>query len=144
MIKKLIEKHKQKQLKKIMNTAVYQLEDLYVGEIVFYVKRECVGSDRFDHHYRIVKKFAFLYEIGYEKYRHVISAQPLIELGGYNSVIGDYAVHNVRKFQEVFPIYMRKNNLTPSSKVSLQFIIDGEKIMNEKYAFNQDVNELFQ
>lgn len=144
MLKKLIEKHKQKQTEKILNKPAFRLCDLYVGEIVFYKKCEKVGTEKYDHHYREVKKFAFLYEIGYGKYRHIVSSQDLCELGGYNSIIGDYAVHKVRKFEEAFPLYMRKNNLKPNSKVSLKFIYENEKSINEELAPNQKLNDLFQ
>jgi len=60
MIKKLFEKHKQKKVEKQNNKPTFKLSDLYVGEIVFYKSRKNVGFGIVDHHYKIVKHFAFL------------------------------------------------------------------------------------
>lgn len=150
MLKKLFEMLKQRKeekeaikLEKIMNKPEFRLCDLYVGEIVFYKKREDVGLGKVDHHYRKVKKFAFFYEIGYNKYRHIISGQELYELGSYNSIIGDYAVHKIRPFNEVFPLFMRKHDLKSNSKVSLNFIIKNENEINAELAPEQEVIDLF-
>ncbi len=143
MFKKLIEKYKQKQNWKILNKEVFKLDDLYVGEIVLYKKREDVCFGKIDHHYSEIKKHAFFYKCGHQKYRHVISGQELSELGKYGSIVGDYAVHNLQKFEEVFPIFMRKYNLKPSSKVSLLFLIKGEENMNKEFKTIQENVELF-
>ena len=144
MFDKLIKSIKQRKeekeaikLEKIMNKPEFRLCDLYVGEIVFYKKCENVGLGIVDHRYREVKKFAFFYKIDYEKYRHIVSNQELCELGSYNSIIGDYAVLNVRKFEEAFPLFMRKHNLKPNSKVSFNFIRNNEKDMNTELAPDQ-------
>ena len=65
-------------------------------------------------------------------------------MGSYHSSIGDYAVHNVRKFQDAFPIFIRKNHLTNESKVSLRFIIENEDKLNKELAEHIEVNELFE
>ncbi len=143
MFKKLIEQHKQKQYEKIMNKPEFKLGDLLVGEIVLYKKCEKVGPGKYDHHYREVKKFAFFYETNSHEYCHIISGQKLTKMGDYNSIIGDYAVHNIRHFKEAFPLFMRKHNLKPNSKVSLRFIYENEKSMNEELAPDQKVVDLF-
>ena len=106
MFKKLIEKHKQKQYEKTMNKPEFKLGDLYVGEIVLYKQCEPIGFGTVNHHYSIAKKFAFLTETGYCKYCHIKSKQILTEMGAYKSIVGDYAVHNVKKFQETFGKYI--------------------------------------
>ena len=143
MLKKLVEKHKQKKLEKKLNKPEFKLDDLFVGEIVLYKDRKNIGFGTVDHHYSIAKKFAFLTEFRYCKYCHIKSKQILVEMGAYESIIGDYAVHNIKKFQEAFPLYMRKNNLTPSSKVSLKFIIDHEDEMNNQLDPDQKVIDMF-
>ena len=144
MFKKLIEKHKQKQLDKTLDKPVFTLGDLCVGEIVLFKKSEYIGFLTDRHYYRIAKKLAFLYETEYKKYRHIVSNQDLFEMGSYHSIIGDYAVHNVRKFQDTFPIFMRKHNFTPDTKVSLRFIIENEDKLNKELDENQEKNELFE
>lgn len=143
MFKKLIEQHKQKKFEKIMNKPEFKLGDLLVGEIVLYKKCEKIGPGKFDHHYREVKKFAFFYETNNHDYCHIISGQKLHIMGDYDSIIGDYAVHNIRPFKEAFPLFMRKHNLSDDSKVSYNFIITHEKEMNEQLNPNQKINELF-
>jgi len=144
MLKKLIEKHKQTKAIKEYRKPTYKLGDLYIGEIVLYKKCKNVGLGKVDHYYEIVKKFAFLIETGYQKYCHIKSGQTLIEMGGYHSVEGDFAVHRVRKFEKASPIYMRKNNLSSSHKVSKEFIVRYEEEMNKILAPEQIVDELFQ
>ena len=143
MFKKLIEKHKQNKDKKFLNKPSFKLGDLYVGEIVLYKNRKSAGLGKVDHYYEEIKKFAFFYEIGYNKYRHIISGQELFELGSHNSIIGDYAVHKIRPFNEVFPLFMRKHDLKSNSKVSLSFIIKNENEINSELAPEQEVIDLF-
>lgn len=144
MLKKLIEKHKQKKFNKTLDKPVFTLSDLRVGEIVLFKKSEYIGFLTDRHYYRITKKVAFLYETEYKKYRHIVSNQDLFEMGSYHSIIGDYAVHNVRKFQDAFPIFMRNHNFTPDTKVSLRFIIKNEAKLNKELAEHIEVNELFE
>ena len=143
MFKKLLDRYREKKNEKILNKEIFKLDELYVGEIVLYKKCEDIGLGEVEHIYREIKKFAFFYECDYKKYRHIISGQELYVLGDYKSIIGDYAVHNLRKFEEVFPRFIRKHNLTLSSKVSLLFLIQGEENMNKELAPNQKSDELF-
>ena len=144
MLKKLLEQLKQKKIEKENNRPQFKLGNLYVGEIVLYTDREDIGfGTRYDH-YNIVKKFAIFTEAGYNKYCHIKSGQMLYEMGSYKSVVGDYAVHNVRKFQDAFPIFMRNHNFTPDTKVSLRFIIENEDKLNKELAEHIEVNELFE
>ena len=41
-------------------------------------------------------------------------------MAGLDSIEGDYAVRDMKKFLERFPIYMRKNNLTQQQKSRLK------------------------
>jgi len=59
------------------------------------------------------------------------------------AVIGDYAVNNIKPFIEVFPLYLRKNNLAPSTKVSRTFIEESEEKMNHELNPNQEDYEMF-
>ena len=143
MFKKLIENYKQEKTKNAYNKPIYKLGDLYIGEIVLYKYREDVDFGIIDHHYEMVKKFGFFKKIGYEKYRHIISGQELFEIDGHQSTVGDFTVNRVRKFEKASPIYMRKNNLSSSDKISKAFIEKYEKEMNKILAPEQVVDELF-
>ena len=68
----------------------------------------------------------------------------LYEMGSYKSVVGDYAVHNVRKFEKALCIYMRKNKFTSSTKVSRVFIEENETKINLELNPDQEINEIFQ
>ena len=144
MLKKLLEQLKQKKIEKENNRPQFKLGNLYVGEIVLYTDREDIGfGTRYDH-YNIVKKFAIFTESGYNKYCHIKSGQILYEMGSYKSVVGDYAVHNVRKFEKALCIYMRKNKFTSSTKVSKIFIEENETKINLELNPDQEINEIFQ
>ena len=73
---------------------------------------------------------------------HIKSGQILKEMDCL-SVENDYAIIDIKTFQEAFPIYMRKNNLTLASKVSRVFIEENEDQMNAKLAPDQKVVDLF-
>ena len=143
MIKQLIEKHKQEHIEKSNNKPKYKLKDLYIGEIVLYKYRKDVRLGVIDYHYDMVKKFAILKQVGYQKYLHIKSNQELYVMGSYYCAVNDYAVHRVRKFTDVSRIYMRINNLSLSTKVSLNFIKDYENEMNNLLAPDEVVNEMF-
>ena len=150
MIKNLTEKLKQKKferqeakLEKKNTKPQYSLGDLYVGEIVLHKNYKPAGFGIVDHYYRIEKKFAIFTETGYNEYCHIKSNQKLYDMCSSCSIIGDYAVHNAKKFKEVFPIYMRENNISNSTKVSYQFIVDFEENFNKQLAPEQEVVELF-
>ena len=143
MLKKLIERFKKQAEERKRNKPEFRIGDLYVGEIVMYKNREYVGDGVFEHSYTIVKKYAILIETGYHKYCHIKSGELLTKMGAYDSTIGDYAVHRIRKFEKASPIYMRKNKLSPLTKVSRAFIEDFENSINELLAPNQKVDELF-
>lgn len=150
MLKKLAEKLNQNKIKKEnlklekqRNLPKFQLNELYVCEIVLY--QQCVpeGHGIVSHYYKEVKKFAIFTKVGYDKYLHMKSKQTLTEMGGTNSVIGDYAVRNIRKIHKACPIYLRTCNLTPTSKVSTAFIETLEDDMNQLLRPDQEVIELF-
>ncbi len=148
MFKKLIEKHEQKKfeketvkLEKKRNKPEFQLKDLYVAEIVLYKKSDYVCSGVYDNFYLPVKKIAFFTK-HFSDYIHIKSGQILKEMDCL-SVENDYAVINIKTFQEAFPIYMRKNNLTLTSRVSRVFIEENEDQINAKFAPNQKVVDLF-
>ena len=150
MLKKLIEQIKQKKLEnkaikleKLRNKPEFTLGDLYVGEIVLQKKRRAAGLGITDHYYKIVKAFAIFTETEYNRYVHIKSNQELYNLTSYKAIVGDYAVNNVRKFQEAFPLFMRKNNFTTSTKVSRVFIEENENKMNEQLDPNQEIVDLF-
>lgn len=144
MLNILREKLKQKNMEKLNNKPKFKLGDLYVGEIVLYTAREDIGfGTRYDH-YNIVKNFAIFTETGYKKYCHIKSGQTLYEMGCYKSIVGDYAVHNVRKFEKALCIYMRKNKFTSSTKVSKIFIEENETKINHGLSPDQEINEIFQ
>ena len=150
MLKKLREKLYQKKiekeavkLEKQRNKPEFKLVDLYVGQIVIQNKRECAGFGSYTHFYKIIKRFAFFTKVEYTKYAHIKSNQILYDLTSHNAIIGDYAVNNVRPFQEVFPLYMRNNNLSPSTKVSRVFIEENEEKINNELDPNQEVIDLF-
>lgn len=150
MFKKIFEKYKQTKLEneatkleKQRNKPEFKLGELYVGEIVLYKKREYTGFGISDYYYNEVKNFAFFTKAGYEKYCHIKSGQMLIKMGAYESIVGDYAINKIRRFEEAFPIFMRKNNLTLSSKVSRAFIEENEDKFNKELMPNKEVVELF-
>ncbi len=143
MIKRIIEERRVKKQEKLRNKPTYKLDDLYVGEIVIYKQVKNVGLGKRNHYYDIIKKVGILSYVGYEQYHHIKSGQDLYELGEYKSIVGDYAVNNLRKFEKACPIYMRKNNFTPSTKVSLAFIEEFEDIINQQIAPDLEVDELF-
>lgn len=143
MLKKLYEQLKQKKVDKQNNKPRFKLGDLYVGEIVLYTDREDIGfGTRYDH-YNIVKKFAIFTETGYKKYCHIKSGQTLYEMGCYKSIVGDYAVHNVRKFEKALCIYMRKNKFTSSTKVSRVFIEENEDKINNELRPDMEIVDIF-
>jgi len=144
MLKKLIKNYQQRKQEKLINKPIFKIGDLFVSEIVLYKKREHIGPGEYLHHYKEIKKLAFFYLCDYDKYRHIISGQDLRELGSYYSSIGDYAILEPKKFQEAFPIFMRRNKFDESTKVSLQFIINNEESLNKELDPNQKVNEIFQ
>ena len=143
MLKKLIERFKEKAEERKRNKPEYRIGNLYVGEIVLYKNSEYIGYCTYNHTYKPIKKYAILIERSYGKYKHVKSGQILTEMSCYDSTPGDYAVHNIRKFEKASPIYMRKNKLTPLTKVSRAFIEDFENSINESLDPNQKVDELF-
>ena len=66
------------------------------------------------------------------------------KLGGWDAIVGDYAVRNIKKFQEAFPIFMRKNKCNPSTMASLAIIELMEDKMNEQLAPDQqNIVDLF-
>ncbi|MBO5954765.1 MAG: hypothetical protein J6Q13_02205 [Clostridia bacterium] len=91
----------------------------------------------------MIKKFAILTEVGYQKYLHIKSQQEMHVLGSCFSTIGDYTVNNVEKFAEKSKIYIRNNNFTPKTKVSLNFIVDYEDNINKLLDPAQEIVELF-
>ena len=125
------------------NTATRNIMSVYINRIVLYKKCENVGFGVVDHHYKEIKKFAIFTEVDYQKYCHIKSNQKLYEMGAYKSIVGDYAVHKIRTFEETFPLFMRKNNFTTSTKVSRVFIEENEDKMNEQLDPNQEIVELF-
>ena len=150
MLKNLTEKLKQKKieiqeikLEKKHAKPQFSLGNLYVGEIVLHKNYKPAGFGIVDHYYKIEKKFAVFTEIGYRKYCHIKSNQKLYDMCSSYSIIGDYAVHNAKKFKEVFPIYMRENKLSSSTKVSYQFIVEFEEKFNKQLDPNQEINDLF-
>ena len=143
MLERLIEKYRKKNVAKERRKLKYKISDLYIAEIVYYKRCESVGFGKFDHYYDMVKKYAIFTEKGYNKYQHVKSGQILAEMGGYESIVGDYAVHRVRKFEKASPIYMRKMHYTTDTKVSREFIEKFEDEMNRILDSNQEVVDLF-
>lgn len=150
MLNKLIEKLQQTKqnkeaikLEKIRNKPQFSLGDLYVGEIVLQKKRQAAGFGITDHYYKIVKAFAIFTETDYQKYLHIKSNQLLYDLTSHKAIVGDYAVNKVRTFQEAFPLFMRNNNFTSSTKVSRAFIEESEEKMNNNLDPNQEICELF-
>ena len=141
--RKLEEKQKQLEEEE-RNRPKYTLDQLYVGEIVLFEKQVYLGAQVNENFYKPVKKYAILMKIGYEEYLHFKSGQKLQKLGGWDAIVGDYAVRNIKKFQEAFPIFMRKNNYTPSTMASLEIIELMEDKMNEQLAPEQkNVVDLF-
>ena len=158
MFDNLIEKLKQKKLEKERKAeeenrkrqekerykTQYTLDELYVGEIVLFDSQVYEGHDWYTNNYYPVKKYAILIKIDYEEYLHLKSGQKLQKLGGWNAIVGDYTVRNVKTFQEAFPRFMRRNNFTPSTRASLEIIELMEDTMNEQLAPEQkNVVDLF-
>lgn len=148
MLKKLREKLYQKKiekeavkLKKQRNKPEFKLGDLYVGEIVLYRKSEYSGNFIYTHYFHPIKKFAFFTKYAFD-YTHIKSNQVLKEIG-ITSIKNDYAVNNVKSFQEAFPLYMRNNNLSASTKVSRTFIEENEAKINNELDPNQEIVDLF-
>lgn len=138
MFKKLLDRFKKKPKEE-----TFKIKDLYVGEIVFLVDKKFIRRS-IDYEYQTVKKGVFLTEIGYGKYSHIKSGQKLIEMNTLDSKVGDYAVFDLKKFEDQHPIYMRKANLTPEDKFTKSFICEIEDTYQKKYAPNHKVDELFQ
>ena len=59
------------------------------------------------------------------------------------SIKGDYTFNNVRTFQEAFPLFMRNNNATASTKVSRVLIEENEEKINKELDPNQEIVDLF-
>lgn len=149
MLKKLLENLKQRKqekheikLEKQRNKPEFTLGELYVGEIVLYKKSKYIGYGVYNNYFRPVKKVAFFTK-HYSNYTHIKSGQILKEMDSCLSVENDYAIIDIKTFQEAFPIYMRKNNLTLKSKVSRAFIEESEDELNLKIDPNQKICELF-
>jgi len=133
----------QKQLKEQeRNTPTYTLFQLYVGKIGLYKDCEEREFENEWFFYR-AKPYAIFIKVGHSKYRHLKSKQELYDIKSYGAIKGDYVAADIKPFQEAFPIYMRKNNLTLSTKVSIATIEEWEDSMNEELAPNEDVVDLF-
>ena len=135
----------QKQLKEQeRNEPKYMLDKLYVGEIVLFERQAYLGGNVNESFYKPVKKYAIFTKIGYEEYLHLKSGQKLQKLGGWDAIVRDYTVRDIKKFQERFPIFMRKNNLSPFTRVSLECIEQLEDEMNSQLAPDQqNIVDLF-
>ena len=74
------------------------------------------------------------------EFLHIKSNQ-IIKAAMY-AEFGDYAIFNPRTFKAVFPIGLRKQNLTENDKLSIKEIVELEDELNKKYAPNLEVDDL--
>lgn len=143
MLKKLTENLKNRKIEKERNKEQFELNNLYVGEIILFKKSVPVRKGVNNNYYTYVKKVAIFTTDDHKAYKHVKSGQILWEMGKNESIVGDFAVINLKKFPERFPIYMRKNDLNKSTLVSQAFIETFEEEKNLELAPDQKVDELF-
>lgn len=140
MLKKLFEKL-QKNKDNTKNTKPqYKLDNLYFGEIALLKDREWESIFITNYKYMSLKQFALLEKIEGDKYHHMKSCQNLYDITSGYSHLGDYAIVKPKKFTDHFGLYMRANDLTPKSKLTLLQIIELEDLANESIKNNEDNN----
>ncbi len=142
VIKKRKLERKQEKIEQEYQRLQFEISQLYVGEIVLYKERINKGNNISNYRYYPVKKFAIFTQTGASQYLHIKSKQKLHKMGLF-AIEGDYAVINIKTFQERFAIAMRNYNLDLSSKISMVVIEELENQMNNKHAPEQNVPELF-
>ncbi len=111
-IEKIIQRHNEKEL----NMPRYKIEDLLVATIN---KPTAKG-------YLVIRDFAICVE---EKSSNIFS--PNLQPLNTNGLPGYYPLTNIHYLEVVIPNYMKQNNLTPCSKLSLKQIIEIEKELNK-------------
>ena len=129
-------------IKHLISKKPYKLNDLYVGEIIL-LTHTTNNSNRVDV-FESVKKFAVLERIDEEKFRHIKSGKLLRKLSK-NSIVDSYVVGNIKKFNEFYSLYIKKNEYYLTTKVSLDEINKIESYINKKLSLNlSDINTLLQ
>jgi len=146
IIKNLIAKHaerkqKRQQLKqeKMDNKPIYQIKDLYIGSIIQIEKEWYTGyNDTVHWQFIPLKMHAILYhnqELPYDCYKHV--ASDYILKNQYNAEQGECAIRrdSTKSLYRCCPNYIIGNNLTETSKLSKNQIIELEKVLNFGYEY---------
>ena len=134
MIKKLIENHKRKKIKRIIEQPRFCIKDLYVGDIVLKQKEVDDGPVE-------VKKSVIVVNVDNVTCKHIKSNQVLAEL--YWADVGDYALTNMEYFKSKFVLFMRKNHLTSESKLSIKQILQLEDALQTGLYDDLKFDDLF-
>lgn len=140
---RLIERITQHREEKQLNKPIYKIKNLYVGKIVLLKERQFEGFGIWTTHSNFVKRFAIFTQDNYNTYTHIQSGQKLKDIDSAEAIIGDYAVHIVAPFEEVFATVMRQCHHTKDTKFSKNEIIEIETETNETLYPNQNQNSLF-
>lgn len=127
MLKRLIEKHRDKKLEKERNKPKYYVDELYVGELVHIVDKKYVGRNT-NTTYRIKKKFVILTLHGFASYRHIKSGE--IIHSTLTAPIGDFAINKEMEFRKKCPILVRRLGLDDNTKLSENVIVSLEDGLN--------------
>lgn len=141
MFKKSIEKHQRKKVEKFINEPRYTIEDLRVGEICLKKGKRYDGADITTYFYQTIKEKAILLSQTCITYTHIKSKQDLNELAYAH--VGDYAITNLKDFEEVFAIYMRNKNLTSESKLSIKQVLQLEDALQTGLIDDLTAHDLF-
>lgn len=143
MLKKLRENLKIKREKKLKDKPLFQIAHLKTAEIVKLESRTPTDHGSYIYEYRTVKDLAIieLSSISLWSYTHIESKQELREM--IRAHIGDYAVDNVRDFEDTFSKFIRLNGLTKYDKLSYNQIVKLENEINTTKHNDKLANHLF-
>lgn len=137
LIKLIAQKRKEKEFKK----PKYDINDLYVGEIVYITNIEWAGKGVMNYKYKTIKDFAIFresHDLLNADYIH-LSDQMLNTIG--STFQKDYAINNLTPLKDLFTLQIRKG--TFPKKVSKAFLVKLENELNKEYDYNQKEDDLF-
>ena len=142
MLKKILESLKQKREEKLKDKPMYEISSLRTANIVRLENKTPTNHHSYECEYRIVKDFAIIQHSHYSfAFIHIKSKQELREM--FFTHIGDYAVDNIRDFEDYFAKFMRINGLTPKDKLSYNQIVAIENKLNTVSHTDELANKLF-
>ena len=143
MLKKLLENLRTKKEEKLKDKPLFQIADLKTATIVKLENRTPTDHGSYIYEYRTVKDLAIieLSSISLWSYTHIKSKQELREM--IRAHIGDYAIDNVRDFEDTFSKFIRLNGLTKYDKLSYNQIVALENEVNTIKHNDNFANQLF-